>query len=508
MESLDFSFTTPKINCDNFINPLFTKNLSDFDLGSELGINKKTVDEEEEEEFQIIEEEVANDLWRMQTSDMKARKRRRSASNTSFWETPWGELISSKNVVNPKSREGKNFRRRFRLPYPLFQYLVQLCDDYNVFDSIYASKIPIQCKVLGCLRILARDACADDITEITNNNIGESTMNYVFKKFIHGIVEKIFPKFVKPAEGEYLKEVQASYEALGLPGAVGSMDVTHVKWTLCPRRKRFHAKGKEGYCSIAFQVIVDSNRRVQAVSQSFLGATNDKTICVNHTFSLAVQHGSLEDIEYELYDSFGEKYKCRGGYIIVDGGYVDSICFIDPDKNRINKQSVLWSEWLESVRKDVECFFGVLKIRFRFFRNGIGYHTREDIEAAFKTACTLHNMILLFDGLHTFRGWENVDWTELDPEGDDVDDEDFEENDLPEDESLPNLEESIEVSLQTPKRRLDKSGVTIFKATDPKLVLKQALQQSFTVQWIKNRLYWPKNMDGVRMSQCHDVTRI
>ena len=129
MESLDFSFTTPKINCDNFINPLFTKNLSDFDLGSELGINKKTVDEEEEEEFQIIEEEVANDLWRMQTSDMKARKRRRSASNTSFWETPWGELISSKNVVNPKSREGKNFRRRFRLPYPLFQYLVQLCDD-------------------------------------------------------------------------------------------------------------------------------------------------------------------------------------------------------------------------------------------------------------------------------------------------------------------------------------------------------------------------------------------
>ena len=98
------------------------------------------------------------------------------------------------------------------------------------------------------------------------------------------------------------------------------------------------------------------NRRVQAVSQSFLGATNDKTICGNHMFSLAAQHGSLEHIEYKLYDSFGKKFKCKGGYLIVDGGYVDCICFIDPDKHRINKQSVMWSEWLELVRKDVECF--------------------------------------------------------------------------------------------------------------------------------------------------------
>jgi hypothetical protein len=30
-------------------------------------------------------------------------------------------------------------------------------------------------------------------------------------------------------------------------------------------------------------------------------------------------------------------------------------CFVDPDHHRMTKQAVYWSEWLESVRKDVEC---------------------------------------------------------------------------------------------------------------------------------------------------------
>ena len=63
-------------------------------------------------------------------------------------------------------------------------------------------------------------------------------------------------------------------------------------------------------------------------------------------FGLAAMHDALEDIEYELYDSYGNKYKCRGGYIIVDGGYYDCICFMDPDKSRCHNESVYWSEWL------------------------------------------------------------------------------------------------------------------------------------------------------------------
>jgi hypothetical protein len=282
-------------------------------------------------------------------------------------------------VTNPNTKEGRMFRRRFRLPFPCFTLLLQICKDYNIFDMKYDTKPILEAKILGCLRILGRGSCADEVNELSANTLGESTMNYVFKKFIVNMTNRVYNLFINPPQGEYLREVQATYAALGLPGCCGSMDCTHVKWTLCPKGKKHHASGKDGFPTLVFQVVVDHNKRVMHVSQSFLGSVNDKTICENDLFSLGIKHGSLQHVEYELYDSCGIKYRCKGGYLIVDGGYIDCICFIDPDKHHLHRDGVLWSEWLESVRKDVECFFGILKQRWRFFKNGVVHHTASTI---------------------------------------------------------------------------------------------------------------------------------
>ena len=63
-----------------------------------------------------------------------------------------------------------------------------------------------------------------------------------------------------------------------------------------------------------------------------------------------------------------------------------------------------WSKNLESVRKDVECTFGILKKRFLFLKNPIQHHFPEKIENAFVTCCALHNW------LHDWDGWD--DWEE------------------------------------------------------------------------------------------------
>ena len=75
--------------------------------------------------------------------------------------------------------------------------------------------------------------------------------------------------------------------------------------------------------------------------------------------------------------------------------------------DRFTTDEVLWSEWLESVRKDVECTFGVLKQRFRFLRNACRYHLADTIENAMKTACMLHNLLLQHDGYTDFD-WEVI----------------------------------------------------------------------------------------------------
>ncbi len=72
--------------------------------------------------------------------------------------------------------------------------------------------------------------------------------------------------------------VTRCYDSVGLPGACGSMDVVHVKWSSCPAGDANRAKGKEGYPTLAFQCITDFNRRILAVYGPQFGTKNDKDI--------------------------------------------------------------------------------------------------------------------------------------------------------------------------------------------------------------------------------------
>ena len=74
----------------------------------------------------------------------------------------------------------------------------------------------------------------------------------------------------------------------------------------------------------------------------------------------------------------------------------------------------VWSEWVESCRKDVECVFGSMEKRFRFIKNAIELHNQHQIDNAFFTCCMLHHMILMYDGLDS-RWEDDVDWDVLDP---------------------------------------------------------------------------------------------
>ena len=146
------------------------------------------------------------------------------------------------------------------------------------------------------------------------------------------------------------------------------------------------------------------------VSKYFYGTSwNDKQITVNDTFPVDVWNGDkFRQLRYTLYSKQGVPVIYQGVWLAVDGGYQKVACFINPMHNRYGFPEVAFSEWLESVRKDVECAFVILKIRFRFLRGFVLYQEPETIEAAFKTAAMLHNMLLDWDELNDFQ-WENID---------------------------------------------------------------------------------------------------
>lgn len=70
-----------------------------------------------------------------------------------------------------------------------------------------------------------------------------------------------------------------------------------------------------------------------------------------------------------------------------------------PFKNTANEVERRWSHWLESLRKDVECTFGILKGRWRILKTGIRLQGNEVATDIWKTCCALHNWLLEVDGL-------------------------------------------------------------------------------------------------------------
>jgi hypothetical protein len=84
--------------------------------------------------------------------------------------------------------------------------------------------------------------------------------------------------------------------------------------------------------------------------------------------------------------------------VIVDGGYLKFACFICPQPQRCETSAVYWSELIESVRKDIECVFGILKARFRMLFEAIEFGKTKIIENIMKCCCILHNLLLINDG--------------------------------------------------------------------------------------------------------------
>ena len=84
---------------------------------------------------------------------------------------------------------------------------------------------------------------------------------------------------------------------------------------------------------------------------------------------------------------------------MVDNGYL-SWSYTSPPDNKWNTYEVIqFYEWSESMRKDVECLFGIMKVRFTLLQYGFRFHSIENYDKMWLTCFALHNLLLNVDGL-------------------------------------------------------------------------------------------------------------
>ncbi len=442
----------------------------------------------------MIEEDPEALLQLNQVCSQRTRTRR--SVQGPFWDTPWGRMLDLlEGNEDLEAYEHRLFRRRFRVPFPVFKYLVYLCNHYNIFDMERASAIPIELKLMVCLRILGRDVCADDITEITG--IGESTINYIFHDFIRNFNRRCYKEFVNFPSGEDLKHSMHIYERLGLPGCVGSIDGTKIRWDKCPKEMRNACIGKEKEPTLGFQCVVNHMRKIYHISNYFVGSATDISMCYWDPVTKRLLTGefeaiseTLKDYTFSTYDLEGKATLWKGVYVISDQGYLKRSVFMDPSVDSFAKAPLMWSEWLESVRKDVECTFGILKSRFRFLKNPVKFHHPDTIQDAFKCCAILHNILLQYDEL------DQINWEEINPDASENAD--------------PNVSDSHDTDYATElyyntvsEHTLPVMNALHFHDTT-QWVFKRVLITHFTYCYFKKLLLWPRGFTN-KQKELHQI---
>ena len=72
-------------------------------------------------------------------------------------------------------------------------------------------------------------------------------------------------------------------------------------------------------------------------------------------------------------------------------------------KHPLTREEILFSEWLESMCKDIECTFALMKQRFYILKYGICLQKKSNIDKMWSNCCALHNVLMCIDGLDKGR---------------------------------------------------------------------------------------------------------
>ena len=170
----------------------------------------------------------------------------------------------------------------------------------------------------------------------------------------------LYPKYVKyPTNKDEMQQHTKEFEVAGFHGAVGSMDACHVLMEKCSHRlKQNHLGAKSKHTCRSFNLTCNHRKQILHTTCGHPARWNDKTIVLYDNFAVGLRKGDLmTDNIFELHDitDAGEdiKVRYRGCWLLVDNGYLNWGNKICPMKRTIYRNESRWSEWLESMRKDV-----------------------------------------------------------------------------------------------------------------------------------------------------------
>ena len=155
----------------------------------------------------------------------------------------------------------------------------------------------------------------------------------------------------------------------GFPGCVGSTNDTHVILESCPFcLRQLHLAYKLLHTAHAYNMAVNHRKWILSLTKGHPPRFNDKTLVLYDDFVQPIYTNLYGDkLSFFLKDVDANEevieVKYRGCYIKLDNGYLNWSVNVPPKIICNTWQEAHFSEWLESLRKEVECAFGIIKKR-------------------------------------------------------------------------------------------------------------------------------------------------
>jgi hypothetical protein len=234
--------------------------------------------------------------------------------------------------------------------------------------------------------------------------------------FLHCFIEfgstVLFKKHVvAPVHVDEARSNMQEYAAAGFPGCVGSADCTHIVTESCEfYLKNNHLGLKSSHTTHTFNLTCNHRRRILHTTNGGPGRWNDQTMVRLDNFIMGICESTiLGENTFELLSCNGDgnirKVTHSGIYVLVDNGYLDWSCTVPPMTMTNKISEICWSKWVESMRKDVEYTFGILKGCFQILKSRIRLLGVMKVDDVWKTCCAMHNWLLDIDGISAV--WQN-----------------------------------------------------------------------------------------------------
>jgi len=315
---------------------------------------------------------------------------------------PSGRMVSVREITEEMSRNSKNsFRSWFRMPLHKVTDIVSrfLAEGWIGLSHHCRSsdrlKIKAELLVLGSLAMLG--GTLQSFRQLKpSTHICTSDHSNFFSTFVERIASISHEYVFMPRMLDELKQIMQRYEEEGLQGVAGSVDVVHVKWANCPAGDFNRSKGKDSYPSLAFECITDYDRRILGVFGPQFGSNNDKHIVKIDDNIRFLNEDWLLQVEWKYYAQDGSVSSSTGVYVICDNGYIcwpTTMCpFMGSQMHGCLED--YFSSKVESLRKDVECVFSIMKGRWASLDKGFKYREIKTCGQIFLTCAVLHNMML------------------------------------------------------------------------------------------------------------------